>query len=405
MKDKYNRRVTRRVIRSQEKTTKQFKWPKLSKILTPQNIVPKSIQPPPNLKQLLHPASAPKESQSMARRKLKQWLKDNAGVIILNLGSIASFLSFTRTDILELRLLSITGSLSSIVYFVSRPPPLVLGPVIWSSIFAATNAYMVYHIYEERKGKPSQLTSQEEDVYEEHFLPHGVTPRQFEKMIHIAKKRELNRGDVLIQKGQKMNTVHLVISGSTEAVTSMSRRVTAASSSIGNKDTLVGGDAGAWVGELAFLDYLSIRDRSSGVLKPPLPPFEALTEDVTKNPPLATAATPSDKDETNSKTQNLTLRSSKTAVTQNSILTYIATQDSVLYEWDFEELGDLMKTSTDLRSSVTRTMTAAVVGKVVNMYISKADADQPTWKNWLAGQSSTSASSNISTVRVNISQE
>jgi hypothetical protein len=170
MYDKYNRRVIRRVIRLQDKKeTNQFKWPKLSKIVTPQNIVPKPIQPPPNLKPLLQPASAPRESQKMARRKLKQWLKDNAGIIILNFGSIASFLSFTRTDILELRLLSITGSLSSMVYFMSRPPPIVLGPVIWSSIFAITNAYMVYYIYEERKGVPMHLTSQEEDVYEGKF--------------------------------------------------------------------------------------------------------------------------------------------------------------------------------------------------------------------------------------------
>ena len=238
----------------------------------------------------------------------------------------------------------------------------------------------------------------------EHFLPHGVTPRQFEKMVRIAKKKELKRGDVLFQKGEKVHSVYLVITGCTEAVTSLSRRVTAASSSKGNKENLEGGDAGAWIGELAFLDYLSLRDRSSGILKPPLPPLEILTEDVPKNPPLATAATPDGKVENSPKAQNVTL-GTKTSVTQNSILTYIATQDSVLYEWDFEELGDLMKTSSDLRSSVTRTMTAAVVGKVVNMYISKADADQPMWKKWLAGQSSTPVSSNVSTVRVNISQE
>jgi hypothetical protein len=96
---------------------------------------------------------------------------------------------------------------------------------------------------------------------------------------------------------------------------------------------------------------------------------------------------------------------SKTAITKNSILTYIATQDSTLYEWDFEELADLMKTSTDLRSALTRAMTAAVVGKVVNMYISRADADQPMWKKWLAGQSTIPVASNISAVKVNISQD
>jgi|AntRauTorckE5430_2_1112549.scaffolds.fasta_scaffold01699_2 CRP-like cAMP-binding protein len=403
IRDKFNRKVTRRIIRPQQNEKKQSKkWPKLTKFLTPLNIVPKPIQPPPNLKPLMQPASAPKETQKKARRKLKQWLKDNAGIIILNFGSIASFLAFTKTDILELRLLSITGSLSSIVYFMSRPPPIVLGPLVWSGVFAGTNAYMVYYIYEERKGKPNGLTSQEEDVYEEHFLPHAVTPRQFEKVLAKAKKIELKRGDVLIQSGQQMDKFYLVISGCTEAVSTLSRRVTAASSSPGNNKKLAGGDAGAWVGDLAFLDYLADRDKSSGILNPPPPPLE----DTMAKPTLATAGIPATLGK-NEEPPNVkdSVSTSKTAITKNSILTYIATQDSTLYEWDFEELADLMKTSTDLRSALTRAMTAAVVGKVVNMYISRADADQPMWKKWLAGQSTIPVASNISAVKVNISQD
>ena len=99
--------------------------------------------------------------------------------------------------ILELRLSSITGgSLSSIIYFASQLPPLVLGPVIWSSVFELTNTYMVYYIYEEGKGK--QMTVEEENIHKEHFLPHAVTPHQFKKFLAIAKKRELLRGDILI---------------------------------------------------------------------------------------------------------------------------------------------------------------------------------------------------------------
>lgn len=400
-RDIYNRRIIRRVIRSTfspRHHPKQSNWPKLHKILTPQNIVPKPIEMPPNIKPLIHPASAPKETQKKAREKFKQWLRDNAGIIILNFGSIASFLSFTRTDILELRLLSITGSLSSVIYFSTRPPPLVVGPIIWSSVFAATNAYMVYHIYEERKGKPRQLTSHEEDVYEEHFLPHAVTPRQYEKLLSIAKTRELKRGDVLIQKGQSINKVYLVISGATQAVTTLSRRVTAASSCKGNKERYAGGDAGAWVGELAFLDYLSERDQKAGsVLDSSSSP--ARQQDIKGNSagavlPLATAAASgkTDEEEVVVVEDAAVLESSKkhdlrphrnTAVTKNSILTYIAIQDSTVYEWDFDELADLMKTSADLRSAVTRSMTAAVVGKVVNFYTSKSEAEKSSWIKWL----------------------
>jgi len=44
-----------------------------------------------------------------------------------------------------------------------------------------------------------------------------------------------------------------------------------------------------------------------------------------------------------------------------------------------------------------------VVGKVVNMYISKADADLPIWKKWIAGFADTKDS--ISAIRINLSQE
>lgn len=411
--DRYNRRVIRRVIRNPQPLAKvQKKSKKWSKLLrstgSPQNIIPKTIQPPPSIKPLIQPGAAP--AQKKARRKFRQWLSENAGIIVLNFGSIASFLSFTRTDILELRLFSITGSLSSVVYFLSRPPPLVLGPILWSSVFASTNAYMVYHIYQERKGKPRQLTLEEENVYEEHFLPYALTPRQFEKLLNISKKRELERGEVLIQKGQQINKVYLTISGSVDAVTTMSRRVTAASSSKGNKDKLVGGDAGAWIGELAFLDYLANIDKQGGVLNTPPPSLSSLTEDATKDKPLATAATVEQGSKTKNEGKAVDLKPHdflpKTSVTQNSILTYIATERSTMYEWDFDALADLMKTSSDFRSALTRSMTAAVVGKVVNMYISKVDADLPVWKKWLAGQSASDEHlENISAVKVHVSQE
>ncbi len=364
-------------------------------------MVPKKFtDPPPNLKPLIPigPA-APKATQKKARRKLKQWLKDNAGIIILNCGSICSFLSFTRMDILELRMLSVTGSLSSIIYFSTRPPPLVIAPIIWSSVFTGTNLYMMYLIYEERKGKPKPMTPEEESTYEEHFLPHAVTPRQYEKLLKIAKKRDLKRGDVLIQKGEKMNSVFLVVSGATEAVNTMSRRVTAASSTKGNKETLAGGDAGAWIGEIAFFDYLSERDIQVQTFKPSPPPG---TGAGAADMPLATAAAAAAAAEKNALKEKKMI--TRETATQNAILTYIATQDDTLvFEWDFEELADLMRTSSELRSSVSRAMTAAVVGKVVNLYISRTDAKTPMWEKWIGKNWRQSAADvPVSAVRVKV---
>ena len=58
-----------------------------------------------------------------------------------------------------------------------------------------------------------------------------------------------------------------------------------------------------------------------------------------------------------------------------ALLTYIASQDSTLIKWESEQLAELLSTSTELRLAVTRAMTAAVVNKVVNLYISKQHDD------------------------------
>ena len=70
---------------------------------------------------------------------------------------------------------------------------------------------------------------------------------------------------------------------------------------------------------------------------------------------------------------------------KKSLLTYIVTQDSSLLEWKYEDLVDLLLNgSPDMRSSVTNAMTAAVVGKVVNLYASKSDVTSyGGWKKWI----------------------
>lgn len=369
------RRIKKEIEYSQKMKMKKQRnkskkrWPKLAKLPpAPQNIVPKLFKdPPPNLKPLL---TAPKAARKEARRELREWLKENAGIIIMNFGSICSFMSFTRTDILELRLLSITGSVSMIIYFFARPPPLVIAPIVWSTIFASTNLCMIYLIYEERKGKVEPMTEDEESAYEEHFLPHAVTPRQYEKLLQIAKKRELSKGDILIQKGDEMSSVYLVVRGATEAVNTISkRRVTAASSAKGYKDKFAGGDSGAWIGDIFFFDYLERREKK--LFQKPSPPEILATAPITEVP-------------------------LKRVFTRNAILTYLVTKDSTLvFQWDFEELADLMRTSSELRSSVSRAMTAAVIGKVVNLYISKTDANKPGWKQWLEDNFNSGSTSEV----------
>lgn len=274
---------------------------------------------------------------------------------------------------------------------------------------------MAYHIVEERKGKVRKPWSEkEEEVYEEHFLPYNVTPRQFEKLLSVAKRRELNRGNVLIQKGEKFQSVYLVIEGQTEACTSLSRRVTAASSAKGNRDALKGGDAGAWIGELAFLEMLgglytkdggssennSGRDGSSSIttaadLKKRLSEKSSVVKAVTRR---LTQSKPFDDTNDGNNEGQITdpqgeANNNKGQIKLNgAFLTYMATEDStVVLEWDHDELAELVqKSSADMRISLTNAMTAALVGKVVNLYTSKSELGKVTTK------SSSSTKQNVS---------
>lgn len=365
-KDRFGRIVTRRIIKnetSKRRDVDKNKW-KVLELPTTSFAAPTRTAPVPNLVELTKTSKTSQEKAKVASHYVWEWIKDNYATLFLNFGSICTLTAFTRSDILELRCLSMTGSFSSVIYSITKR---IYFPAIWSAIFALTNAYKVFFILEERKGKAKTLTSTEEKVYLDIFKAHGVTPRQFEKLIHIAKEIHLKAGQCLVEKGETFDSVFLVKSGSMDARTSMQRRVTAASTD-DSTQSQIGGDSGIWIGELAFLDAMAAKDIRN----------KANQIDDRK-------VSEADYDLNTSKKINKTLKSSQ--CTQNpmrsAILSYVATEDTTLYEFDHEELIELLSTSIDLRSSITRCMTAAVVSKVVNLYISKVDADKPMWQSFL----------------------
>jgi CRP-like cAMP-binding protein len=400
--DKYKRTVIRRVIRPKPKPKAKPAWISgtLPKILTPQNIAPKQTKPLPDIKPIIKSSGITKKDKAqIVGSDLWKWLKENSGIIVLNLGSLCTLTAFTRSDILELRCLSMTGSISSVLYFLSLPPPKVWFPAMWSSIFAFTNAYKVYFILEERKGKPKYLSSEELAVYEEHFAPHGMTPRQFEKLIQISTEIQVPKGQVLVENEKDLNSVYLVKSGSIDALTGLKRRVTAASTD--KSVAMTGGNSGAWIGELAFLDYLAAKDTNKAKKTPKKVTSLGGKESVVLAKDDSTSTSTQSHEGTPGQVANNAATGTTTTtniinnklmpslgdhgrvVTKKAILTYIATEDTTVYSFDHDALCELLESSTELRAALTRAMTAAVVGKVVNMYLSKLDADKPLWQKWL----------------------
>jgi hypothetical protein len=158
--------------------------------------MPMPLTPPPKPPETV-------EQIKCYRRQFGQWLVDNFPIMILNVGSLCTLLAFTRTDVLELRSLAITGQICFVAFQLQQH--IILWPsVMWSSLFATVNAYKVHGIWEERHSFV-RMTHEQERVFVDFFMPHGVTPKQFERIDERAQCFKLKKGQVLIRKGDKLN--------------------------------------------------------------------------------------------------------------------------------------------------------------------------------------------------------
>eukprot|EP00562_Extubocellulus_spinifer_P033445 CAMPEP_0178682680 /NCGR_PEP_ID=MMETSP0699-20121125/1900_1 /TAXON_ID=265572 /ORGANISM="Extubocellulus spinifer, Strain CCMP396" /LENGTH=186 /DNA_ID=CAMNT_0020327225 /DNA_START=1275 /DNA_END=1835 /DNA_ORIENTATION=- len=77
--------------------------------------------------------------------------------------------------------------------------------------------------------------------------------------------------------------------------------------------------------------------------------------------------------------------------------TIVCTDDATLRMWSHADLEEILRTSSDMRAAMTRSMTAAVVGKVVNFTVSRGREGggkdgEPTWSAWLREGSASSSS-------------
>lgn len=365
-----------------------------------------------------------------------QWLRDNYGTLILNFGSICTLIGFTRSDVLELRCLSVTGSLCAIVYHIATPP-LRIPPLIWSGTFAFVNGYKIYEIVQEREGSV-QLTTEQEEMYSNFFMPHGVTPKQFEMIYAKAEVIHVKKGTYLIRQNEAYRHVDLVVAGTTRA-SALGRFLTAASTTPTAREERVGGASGAWIGEMCLLERVWVKEQKSTNVqsstlvqtrtsKPlnmqsqpeqqPLKPEEIeATKQAASNftdtgnfesnsdKPLAKSTPPTSDNQPSSTVVEVskardsidTLEEKKIPLRKptetisveppklkacRSMYTIVAQEDCVVLRWRHDAMESLMEKSTDMRAALTRAMTAAIVGKVINFTISRTKAAQ-TWATWL----------------------
>lgn len=342
------------------------------------------------------------------KERAKEWISENAPVLIFNLGSICTLISFTRSDVLELRSLSVAGSLSFIVYNLFQQPRR-LSPILWSLTFTGVNSVKIYDILTERHSVV-YLNEEQEDVYVRHFLPHGITPKQFESIFEKAKKIKVPQGECIIRQGEKLDHVYLVAEGATRA-SILGRHLTAASTSPTAHEEHVGGASGAWVGEMAFLECFWVREQGKISAEEKKPEATENGESKEKAKPVAEDAqrkrtersrhvqtdddsqdtTPAIKNKESttepppkkSQQQEEESKGKVKLKASRSMYTIVAKEDCTLLQWSHDDMEELMKRSTDLRAALTRAMTSAIVGKVINFTVSKSKNNLPAWSTWL----------------------
>jgi CRP-like cAMP-binding protein len=287
-------------------------------------------------------AEAGAKGQKEFSKRFMEWFKANLPVIALNISSVCTLLAFTRSDVVELRALTMTGSILFIGYGLGHTPKL-WPPIAWSVLFVSVNGTKLYEILQERNADVHMSTEQQK-VYVEHFLPHGITPKQFERIEQHAELVKLKKGEVLVRQGEDLESVYLIRAGSTQA-RALGRRLSAASTSPETKgDQKEGGDSGSWVGEMALLNYMGEKE-----------------QDMT------------------TQAQVQINRS-----VGKAIYTIIGEEDCTVMKWSHEDMEGLMNSSNDMRAALTRAMTSALVGKVVNMTVSRSTNQLPSWTKWLS---------------------
>jgi CRP-like cAMP-binding protein len=307
---------------------------------------PQTMPQPLKRTPLPHHSHTPQEATPTFFSRAHAWLQQNAAVLVLNFGSLCTLTAFTRSDVLELRAFSMTGSISSVLYFSSLKP-LRWAPIAWSSLFATVNAVNIYKILYERNANVV-LSQHEEDIFVEHFMPHGVTPKQFEKICSRAKTIAYKKGELMVKQGDPLKHVYLVVKGRTRA-NYMGRRLTAVSSAPGYREKKIGGDSGAWIGEMTFLESFGLKEM---------------------------------KKTSNKEGDDYVPLEGRRIMGGTAIYTIVAASDCEVLAWSHEDIEQLMMESTDIRAAMTRAMTAPIVGKVINFTLSMGNRPK-TWSTWL----------------------
>ena len=154
----------------------------------------------------------PKPRFSQTSINLTDLKKLDIGTVIMNIGAISGLVGFMMSDVLHLRLLSITGSLCGITYNITRNPRQI-NACLWGGLFATVNAYMTYKLLQERNAAEPQFNVHEMELWQRHFKEYGVKAKVFKKMVSEADWHTYRKGEVIVPFNIPLDRVHIIHDG------------------------------------------------------------------------------------------------------------------------------------------------------------------------------------------------
>jgi CRP-like cAMP-binding protein len=136
-------------------------------------------------------------------------------VVLIHVANVLYLGSYLVKDILWLRVLTVVAGTVLLAYYVFQPTP--LWPAIaWNCLFTAINLRQIHVLLLERR--PVRLTAEELALYQLAFR--SFTPREFSKLLRIARWETVAQGERLVRRGEPLDRMMVIASGSAQVVLS-----------------------------------------------------------------------------------------------------------------------------------------------------------------------------------------
>ena len=135
-------------------------------------------------------------------------------VILFNTANIIFLAAFMAKRIVWLRLLTITGMMVSIPYYLYFHEAPMWNNIFWICTYALINLVMLFIIYLE--SRPIELSDLEQNIYNMTFK--SLEPRVFKKLIDHGSLEELQPDVNLVTRDSELDSLMYVVEGEAEVV-------------------------------------------------------------------------------------------------------------------------------------------------------------------------------------------